>query len=57
MSYLQNSLRGCIKYENTNNAELQKGIELLNKENSSSKFKGDIGGTRVWWDKQGAANF
>ncbi len=42
---------------NTNNAELQKGIELLNKENSSSKFKGDIGGTRVWWDKQGAANF
>ena len=42
---------------NTNNAELQKGIELLNKENSSSKFKGDIGGTRVWWDKQGATNF
>lgn len=57
MSYLQNSLSGCIKYENTNNAELQKGIELLNKENSSSNFKGDIGGTRVWWDKQKAANF
>ena len=36
---------------NTNNAELQKGIELLNQENSSSKFTGDIGGTRVWWDK------
>lgn len=57
MSYLQNSLRGCIKYENTNNAELQKGIELLNKENSSSNFKGDIGGTCVWWDNQKAANF
>lgn len=47
MSYLQNSLSGCIKYENTNNAELQNDIELLNKENSSSNFKGDIGGTRV----------
>lgn len=42
---------------NANNAELQKGIELLNSENSSTKFKGDIGGTRVWWDKQGVANF
>ncbi|HEY9550805.1 MAG TPA: SusD/RagB family nutrient-binding outer membrane lipoprotein, partial [Prevotella sp.] len=42
---------------NTNNAELQKGIELLNQENSSAKFKGDIGGTRVWWDKQGVPNF
>jgi len=42
---------------NTNNDELQKGIELLNKENSSSKFKGDLGGTRVWWDKQNVKNF
>lgn len=42
---------------NTNNAELQKGIELLNKENSSSKFSGDIGGTRVWWDKANVGNF
>lgn len=42
---------------NTNNAEMQKGIELLNQENTSTKFKGDIGGTRVWWDKQGVANF
>ncbi|MDD2951789.1 MAG: SusD/RagB family nutrient-binding outer membrane lipoprotein [Parabacteroides sp.] len=42
---------------NTNDAELQKGIELLNQENSSSKFKGDIGGTRVWWDKAGVGNF
>lgn len=42
---------------NTNNEELQKGIELLNKENSSSKFSGDIGGTRVWWDKANAGNF
>lgn len=42
---------------NTNNAELQKGIELLNKENSSSKFTGDIGGTRVWWDKANVGNF
>lgn len=42
---------------NTNNAELQKGIELLNQENSSSKFSGDIGGTRVWWDKANVGNF
>lgn len=42
---------------NTNNAELQKGIELLNKENSSSKFKGDIGGSRVWWDRADKGNF
>ena len=37
---------------NTNN-----GIELLNQENSSSKFTGDIGGTRVWWDKANVGNF
>lgn len=42
---------------NTNNTEMQKGIELLNKENSSSKFSGDIGGTRVWWDKANIGNF
>lgn len=42
---------------NTNNAELQKGINLLNEENSSGKFTGDIGGTRVWWDKANAGNF
>ena len=42
---------------NTNNAELQKGIELLNQENSSSKFTGDIGGTRVWWGKANVGNF
>lgn len=42
---------------NTNNEELQKGIDLLNQENSSAKFSGDIGGTRVWWDKANAGNF
>ena len=42
---------------NTNNAELQKGIQILNQENSSSKFTGDIGGTRVWWDKANVGNF
>lgn len=42
---------------NTNNEELQKGIQLLNQENSSSKFTGDIGGTRVWWDKANVGNF
>lgn len=42
---------------NTNDAELQKGIGLLNQENTSSKFKGDIGGTRVWWDKADVSNF
>ena len=42
---------------NTNNEELQKGIQILNQENSSSKFTGDIGGTRVWWDKANVANF
>lgn len=42
---------------NTNNDELQKGIQILNQENSSSKFTGDIGGTRVWWDKANVGNF
>lgn len=42
---------------NTNDIELQKGIELLNLENSSAKFKGDIGGARVWWDKANVGNF
>ena len=41
---------------NTNNAELQKGIELLNQENTGS-FSGDKGGTHVWWDKAGVGNF
>lgn len=43
--------------QNTNEAELEKGIEILNRENSSTKFKGDIGGTRVWWDRQDKGNF
>lgn len=42
---------------NTNNEELQKGIQLLNQENSSGQFSGDIGGTRVWWDKANVGNF
>lgn len=42
---------------NTNNEELQKGIQILNQENSSSQFTGDIGGTRVWWDKANVGNF
>lgn len=42
---------------NTNNAEMQKGITLLNQENTSTKFSGDIGGTRVWWDQAGKGNF
>ena len=42
---------------NTNNDELQKGINLLNEENSSSQFSGDIGGTRVWWDRANVGNF
>ena len=41
---------------NTNNAELQKGIELLNQENTGS-ISGDKGGTHVWWDKAGVGNF
>ena len=40
-----------------NEINTQKGIELLNQENSSSKFTGDIGGTRVWWDKANVGNF
>ena len=42
---------------NTNNVELQNGINLLNEENSSSQFSGDIGGTRVWWDRANVGNF
>ena len=41
---------------NTNNAELQKGIELQNQENTDS-ISGDKGGTHVWWDKAGVGNF
>ena len=41
---------------NTNNAELQKGIELLNQEDTGS-ISGDKGGTHVWWDKAGVGNF
>ena len=41
---------------NTNNAELQKGIELLNQENTGS-ISGDKGGTHVCWDKAGVGNF
>ena len=41
---------------NTNNAELQKGSELLNQENTGS-ISGDKGGTHVWWDKAGVGNF
>ncbi len=42
---------------NTNNVELQNGINLLNEENSSTQFSGDIGGTRVWWDRANVGNF
>lgn len=42
---------------NTNNIELQNGIQLLDSENSSTKFKGDIGGSRVWWDRADKGNF
>lgn len=42
---------------NTNSAEMQNGILLLNQENSSTKFTGDIGGTRVWWDRADKGNF
>lgn len=41
---------------NTNNAEMQKGIEVLNQENTG-KISGDKGGTHVWWDKAGVGNF
>lgn len=42
---------------NTNSVEMQNGIQLLNQENSSTKFSGDIGGTRVWWDRADKGNF
>lgn len=53
---IRRSLYSSIAYD-TNEAELTKGIELLNLENSSKKFKGDIGGTRVWWDRADKGNF
>lgn len=40
----------------TNNAELQKGIELLNQENTAA-ISGDKGGTHVWWDRANQGNF
>ena len=42
--------------DNTNTVEYQKGIELLNQENTGS-ISGDKGGTHVWWDKAGVGNF
>ena len=42
--------------DNTNTVEYQKGIELLNQENTGS-ISGDKGGTHVWWDKAGIGNF
>lgn len=42
---------------NTNYNEFVNGIGILNKENSSTKFSGDIGGTRVWWDRADKGNF
>lgn len=42
--------------DNTNTVEYQKGIKLLNQENTGS-ISGDKGGTHVWWDKAGAGNF
>lgn len=53
---IRRSLYSSIAYD-TNEMELMKGIELLNQENSSKKFKGDIGGTRVWWDRADKGNF
>lgn len=54
---IRRSLYSSIPYD-TNEAELMKGIELLNQENSSLKgFSGDIGGTRVWWDRADKGNF
>lgn len=53
---IRRSLYSSIAYD-TNEKELMKGIELLNQENSSKKFKGDIGGTRVWWDRADKGNF
>lgn len=42
----------------TNDQGVTGGIELLNKENSStSGHSGDIGGTRVWWDNAAKGNF
>lgn len=41
----------------TNAEGLAGGIELLNKENSSKKHSGDVGGTRVWWDNADKGNF
>lgn len=53
---IRRSLYSNIGYD-TNEADLLKGIELLNQENSSKQFKGDIGGTRLWWDRADKGNF
>ncbi|MCP9612539.1 SusD/RagB family nutrient-binding outer membrane lipoprotein [Coprobacter tertius] len=53
---IRRSIYGGNEY-NTNEAELLKGIELLNQENSDSEFSGDKGGTRVWWDRADKGNF
>lgn len=53
---IRRSIYSSIGYD-TNEADLLKGIELLNQENSSKQFKGDIGGTRLWWDRADKGNF
>lgn len=53
---IRRSIYGATPYD-TNEAELNKGIELLNQENSSTKFSGDHGGTRLWWDRADKGNF
>lgn len=53
---IRRSIYSSIAYD-TNEAELLKGIQLLDQENSSTQFKGDIGGTRVWWDRADKGNF
>lgn len=53
---IRRSVYSSIGYD-TNEADLLKGIELLNQENSSKQFKGDIGGTRLWWDRADKGNF
>ena len=53
---IRRSIYGSNAYD-TNEAELMKGIQILDQENSSTKFKGDIGGTRVWWDRADKGNF
>ena len=38
--------------KSANTANYTEGVDILNSEASSSFRNGDVGGTKLWWDKK-----